>query len=114
MLYCPPPEKWDGLTITRMPMGQSVDVTPLQMHEAMCVIASGGLRLRPQIIKQIRDAGNEVIYRFDRVETRRVISEQTARTMARLLQGVAIGQGHGAGTGSDSRLRGGGQDRHGE
>jgi len=88
-----PPEKWDGLTITRMPMGQSVAATPLQMHEAMSVIASGGLRLRPQIIKQIRDAGNEVIYRFDRMEIRRVISEKTARTMARLLQAVASDQG---------------------
>ena len=48
----PPPARWDTLTITRMPMGQSVAVTPLQMHQAMGVIASGGLLLRPQIIQR--------------------------------------------------------------
>ena len=31
------PAKWDGLTITRMPMGQSVAATPIQMHMAMGV-----------------------------------------------------------------------------
>jgi cell division protein FtsI/penicillin-binding protein 2 len=84
-----PPERWDSLTITRMPMGQSVAASALQMHQAMEVIASGGVLLRPQIIAQIRDAQGGVVYRFDRSEVRRVISPATARTMARLLMGVA-------------------------
>lgn len=88
-----PPEKWDGLTITRMPMGQSVGATPLQMHQAMSVIASGGLLLRPQVIKQIRDSTGEIVYRFDGAQTRRVVSERTAATMAKLLQAVASDQG---------------------
>lgn len=88
-----PPAKWDGLTITRMPMGQSVAATPLQMHMAMSVIASGGLLLRPQIIKQISDASGEVVYSYDAEVRRRVVSEQTAATMARLLMGVATKDG---------------------
>jgi cell division protein FtsI/penicillin-binding protein 2 len=87
------PAKWDSLTITRMPMGQSVAVTVLQMHQAMSVIASGGVLLRPQIIRQIRDDKGEIVARFDRTEERRVVSEQTARTMARLLVGVASKEG---------------------
>ncbi|MDB6127468.1 MAG: Peptidoglycan glycosyltransferase [Verrucomicrobia bacterium] len=82
------PAKWDGLTITRMPMGQSVAATPLQMHMAMCVIASGGLLLRPQIISQINDASGEPVYRYDTVVKQRVVTAETARTMARLLMGV--------------------------
>ncbi len=82
------PAKWDGLTITRMPMGQSVAATPLQMHMAMGVIASGGYLLRPQIISQISDASGEVVYRYSSVAKQRVITAQTARTMARLLTGV--------------------------
>ncbi|HYP17429.1 MAG TPA: penicillin-binding protein 2 [Opitutus sp.] len=85
-----PPEKWDGLTITRMPMGHSVAATPLQMHMAMSVIASGGMLLRPQVIKQIRDASGEVVYRYGPITKDRVITEQTARTMAKLLQGVPV------------------------
>ena len=85
-----PPSKWDGLTITRMPMGHSIAATPLQMHMAMSVIANGGLLLRPQVIRQIRDANGEVVYHYGPVEKHRVVSEQTARTMRKLLEGVAI------------------------
>jgi cell division protein FtsI/penicillin-binding protein 2 len=89
----PPPEKWDGLTITRMPTGYSVDVTVLQMNQAMEAIASGGVLLRPQIVREIRDPTGEVVYRFNRSEVRRVVSEQTARTMAGLLTGVVSADG---------------------
>jgi cell division protein FtsI/penicillin-binding protein 2 len=82
------PAKWDGLTITRMPMGQSITATPLQMHMAMGVIASGGYLLRPQIISQINDASGEPVYRYGGVAKQRVITAETARTMARLLRGV--------------------------
>ncbi|MDB6168915.1 MAG: Peptidoglycan glycosyltransferase [Verrucomicrobia bacterium] len=82
------PAKWDGLTITRMPMGQSVAATPLQMHMAMSVVASGGYLLRPQIISEITDASGEVVYRYGAVTKQRVITAETARTMARLLMGV--------------------------
>jgi len=82
------PAKWDGLTITRMPMGQSIAATPLQMHMAMGVIASGGLLLRPQLITQISDAGGEAVYRYGPIVKQRVVTAETARTMARLLQGV--------------------------
>ena len=87
------PEKWDSMTITRMPMGQSVTATALQMQQAMGVIASGGLLLKPQIIREIYDSGGERVYKFSRVEERRVISEQTAQTMARLLTGVVSAEG---------------------
>ena len=82
------PAKWDGLTITRMPMGQSVAATPMQMHMAMSVIASGGYLMRPQVIQQITDASGEVVYRYSGVVKQRVVTAETARTMARLLQGV--------------------------
>jgi len=88
------PEKWDSMTITRMPMGQSVTATALQMQQAMGVIASGGLLLKPQIIREIYDSGGERVYKFSRVEERRVISEQTAQTVAHLLTGVVSAEGN--------------------
>ncbi len=88
-----PPSKWDGLTITRMPMGHAIAATPLQMHMAMSVIASGGYLQRPQVIRQIRDASGEPVYRYSGMNKHRVIAEQTARTMGRLLMGVASTQG---------------------
>jgi len=67
----------------------------MQMHQAMSVIASGGTLLRPQVIQEIRDASGEVVCRFDRSEVRRVVSERTAKTMARLLAAVATKEGNG-------------------
>lgn len=90
------PANWDDLTITRMPMGQGVAVTVMQMHQAMSVIASGGALLRPQLVQEIRDPSGESVSRFGRAEERRVISERTARTMARLLAGVASKDGNAA------------------
>src|SRR6185312_2216926 len=81
---------WDGITITRMPMGQSVAVTPLQIHQAMSVIADGGVLLKPQVITQVLDSAGGLVYSFKRTEVRRVLSEQTARTMAQILTGVAF------------------------
>jgi cell division protein FtsI (penicillin-binding protein 3)/stage V sporulation protein D (sporulation-specific penicillin-binding protein) len=88
-----PPKKWDGLTITRMPMGQSVAATPMQIHYAMGTIANHGVLLQPQLFRQVRDAQDNLVFAFEDLPRRRVISERTAQTMARLLMGVASKEG---------------------
>jgi cell division protein FtsI/penicillin-binding protein 2 len=100
--------EWDSASITRMPMGQSVAVTALQIHQAMGVIASGGVLLRPQLITQVLDPSGGLVYRFQRAEVRRVISERTARTMTELLERVAtkkVGDQDG-GTGFNAAIPG--------
>ncbi len=101
LMAWPGSKYWDGLTITRMPMGHSVAVTVMQMHQAMSVIASGGVLLRPQIVSQVTDESGETIARFGRAEVRRVVSQRTAQTMAHLLQGVASK----AGTAPEAAIR---------
>ncbi len=86
------PAHWDGLTITRMPMGHAVDATPLQIHMAMSVIANGGARLRPQIIQEIRDAAGNVIRTFAPEKVEQVLRPSTAALLAQLLHGV-VGPG---------------------
>lgn len=85
-----PYKKWNPLDITRIPMGHTVSSTVLQMHQAMSVIAADGVLLRPQIIRQIRDAAGEVVYRYDRDEIGRAVSAKTARTVAQMLMGVTL------------------------
>lgn len=53
------PERWDSLTITRLPMGHAVGATALQVHQAMGVIASGGYLLEPKVIRRVLDRGEE-------------------------------------------------------
>ncbi len=85
-----PPKAWDGLTITRMPMGQAIGVTPMQIHYAMAAIASGGVLLHPQLFHEVRDEKGGLVFAFGELPHRRVLDESTARTMARLLEGVAL------------------------
>jgi cell division protein FtsI (penicillin-binding protein 3) len=83
-----PYKDWYPIDITRIPMGHSVSSTVLQMHQAMTVIATGGVLLRPQVISQIRDASNEIVYRFGPVEIGRAVSSRTAAQVAAMLTGV--------------------------
>lgn len=83
-----PFRKWYPIDITRIPMGHTVSSTVLQMHQAMSVIASGGVLLRPQIIRQITSATGDVVYAYDRAEIGRAVSPETAAEVARMLIGV--------------------------
>ena len=93
--------KWRGTDLTRIPMGHGVAATPLQIHYAMGVIASGGELLRPQIIREVRDARGEVLYSFVKAVRRRVIEPNTAKTMAGMLHRVTL---PGEGTASDAAI----------
>lgn len=82
------PDKWSALEITRIPAGYSISATPIQIHYAMATIASGGELLRPQVVKEIRDAQGKKVFSFGGVSRRRVIKAEVARQMARMLVGV--------------------------
>lgn len=87
------PKDWDRLTITRMPMGHAVDATPLQIHMAMSTVASGGTRLRPQIIQEIRDASGNVVTTFEPEKVEQAIKPSTAAMLAQMLHGVVGPEG---------------------
>ena len=83
-----PPARWDKLTITRMPMGHSVAVTPLQITMGMSVIANGGHLMAPHIIKSVEDLdGTKILNKAPKV-VREVVPEKTARFIANALVGV--------------------------
>src|SRR5690606_26363298 len=67
-----PPHRWSKISITRMPMGHEIGVTPMQMVAAMGVIANGGRLMTPQIIKEILDEDRTPIAAYEPVEVRRV------------------------------------------
>ncbi len=83
-----PPLRWDGLTISRMPMGHAIAATPLQIHMAMAAVANGGTLLRPQVIREVRDPAGRVVRTFEPEQRGRVLHPQAAATLARLLAGV--------------------------
>ncbi len=88
-----PPRAWSKISITRMPMGHEVSVTPLQMTTAMAVIANGGKLMTPRIVKSITTEDGKVVTAMNPVELRQVISPQTARQIATALRGVVSDRG---------------------
>ncbi len=88
-----PVDKWSGIDITRIPAGYSVSATPMQIHYAMATIASGGLLMRPQIIRQVTDNSGEVVYDFTGSVRREVLTTKTAKEMAMMLQKVVSTEG---------------------
>lgn len=82
------PEKWDGLTITRLPMGHAVSVTPMQVHGSMCVVANGGILMKPSLIRRVFDEKSKTVIPFKPQAVRRVIDEDVADQLAQMLVAV--------------------------
>jgi cell division protein FtsI/penicillin-binding protein 2 len=91
-----PPQAWSKISITRIPMGHEVAVTPLQMTVAMAAIANGGKLLTPRIVKSITTADGKTISTLSPVVLRQVISPQTARQIGKALRGVVSDRGTAA------------------
>lgn len=88
-----PVKSWDGLTISRMPMGHAISATPMQTHYAMSVIANQGILMQPQIVKRIFDDKGQTVIDFMPRAKRRVVSADTAETIAKLLEEVVGPEG---------------------
>jgi cell division protein FtsI (penicillin-binding protein 3) len=87
-----PPARWDKLTITRMPMGHAIAVTPLQMVMGMSVMANGGKLMKAHIIDRIQDENGTDVYRFQPEVVREVVPEKVARFLSGALESV-VGEG---------------------
>jgi cell division protein FtsI (penicillin-binding protein 3)/stage V sporulation protein D (sporulation-specific penicillin-binding protein) len=91
-----PPQAWSKISITRIPMGHEVGVTPLQMTMAMAVIANGGKLVTPRIIKSINTPEGKTVSSLSPIMLRQVISPETAREIGDALRGVVSDRGTAA------------------
>ena len=91
-----PPQTWSKISITRIPMGHEVGVTPLQMTVAMAIIANGGKLITPRMVKSVTAADGKTITEFTPQIVRQVISPQTAQQLSNALRGVVSDRGTAA------------------
>ncbi len=91
-----PPQKWSKISITRIPMGHEVGVTPLQMTVAMATIANGGKLMTPRVVKSITTSDGKTVSSLSPVMLRQVISPETAREIGDALRGVVSDRGTAA------------------
>src|SRR5213596_2299858 len=91
-----PPRSWSKISITRIPMGHEIGVTPLQMAVAMATIANGGKLITPRIVKSITSSDGKTVTSLSAVALRQVISPQTASKIVNALRGVVSDRGTAA------------------
>ncbi|MEY2510902.1 MAG: hypothetical protein QOE26_1665 [Verrucomicrobiota bacterium] len=91
-----PPQSWSKISITRIPMGHEVGVTPLQMVVAMATIANGGKLITPRVVKSITSEDGKTITTFSPTVLRQVISPETAAQVGNALRGVVSDRGTAA------------------
>jgi len=52
-----PVQKWTGYSVTRIPFGQEISVTAIQLVRAFCILANGGRSVQPFLVRVI--VGND-------------------------------------------------------
>lgn len=82
------PARWNRTSGSSIVMGYEVAVTPLQLVSAYSAIANGGRLMEPHLVKEIRSADGELIYRAKPRVIRRVVLPSVARDVQQMLLGV--------------------------
>ena len=81
-----------NVDLARIGFGQSVAVTPIQLLTAACSVLNGGRLMRPYLLKEAVSPDGTVLYRTSPKVVSTPISEETSRTMRKLLEDVvAVG-----------------------
>ena len=89
-----PLQKWDGYSLRRVPFGQEISTTALQLTMAFCSLANGGELLAPRLVDHVSDAEGRVVWSGRRTVVRRVLRpDVAARTLDVLRQVVERGTG---------------------
>lgn len=94
------PDRWSGMSIGAISIGQEVAVTPLQMLRAYAVIANGGFLVKPYVVSEIRSHSGGLLHKTA-PEKQRIISEKTIATFRNILKTVTEEGGTATGAAVD-------------
>ena len=83
ILPLPGQSNWSVANFYTNAFGQGLAVTPMQLVNAVSVLANGGILMKPHVVKEFREkSGTRIV---DPEPLHRVISAQTARTINQML-----------------------------
>ena len=81
-------DKWGTASLTSGSFGQTFKITPLQLVRAISAVVNGGTLMEPYIVSEVLDEQGNTVLRQEPTAVRRVISEETSRTMCTLIESV--------------------------
>lgn len=97
--FLPPPQSWSEVGLANISFGQGVSLTALQLTTALAAIANGGVMMRPYVVKAIMERQGNILKENRPKVIRRVISQETAKTVASILKTVTQEGGTGKAAG---------------
>lgn len=83
------PKTSEAITATSLATlsyGHGIAATPLQMATAVCAIVNGGNLYEPRLVLQVANDQNEVVETRDVLLRRKVISEETSKTLREFME----------------------------
>lgn len=89
------------VNLATMSYGHGIAVTPIQLITAVSAIANGGKLMIPRLVSKLVDNEGNVVKTYEPEVKRQVISESTAKTILKLMEGVVS-----EGTGSNAYVPG--------
>ena len=81
-------DKWGTASLTSGSFGQTFKLTPLQLVRAISAVVNGGTLMEPYIVSEVIDGNGNTVMKQEPTEIRRVISQETSKTMCSLIESV--------------------------
>ena len=81
-------DKWGTASLTSGSFGQTFKLTPLQLVRAIAAVVNGGNLMEPYLVSQVLDKDGNIVLEQTPTLVRRVISEETSKTMCSLMESV--------------------------
>ncbi|MFA7173355.1 MAG: penicillin-binding protein 2 [Kiritimatiellia bacterium] len=89
------PDKWDKLKPTRIPIGQGVAVTALQILNAFACLANDGVLMKPYVVSKIVSPNGEVILENKPEVIGRPVRKEVARSIREMMADITRPGGTG-------------------
>lgn len=96
--------QWYGVDLATISFGQGVTASAIQLATAVSAIANGGMLMKPYVVEKITDNDGNLVKSFEPQPRRQVVSAETAKSVTRMMEGVAAEGGTGTNAAVDGYL----------
>lgn len=85
-----PSVNWGTTQLATTGYGYGYSTTLIQLASVVATIVNDGVRLKPRVVREVRNDNDEVVKRFDASEGIRVISPEAARMVRETMEAVIM------------------------
>ena len=89
------PAQWNGYSVTRIPFGQEIMVTSIQLVRAFCILSNGGRLVRPHLVKAMVGPGGRIMHLGGTPPVGYVVKPEVANWVVRKALVSVVNEGTG-------------------